>query len=46
VSEEARSLLAVQDAVIKQFDRMLEAYVDFPSMKSFREFIRRYKVRS
>ena len=42
---DAKVLLQVQDAVIKEFEKTLTWYLDFPSMKAFGEFITRYKVR-
>jgi len=43
--DEAKALLRVQDAVIKEFERTLTRYLDFPSMKMFGEYITRYKAR-
>jgi len=43
--KEAKALLGVQEAVIKEFEKTLEPYFDFPSMKAFGEYITRYKVR-
>jgi hypothetical protein len=43
--KEAKALLGVQEAVIKEFEKTLQAYLDFPSMKAFGEYITRYKVR-
>jgi hypothetical protein len=43
--EEADALLGVQDAVIKEFDKTLQAYLDEASMKTFREYVDKYKVR-
>jgi len=43
--KEAKALLGVQEAVIKEFEKTLQAYFDFPSMKAFGEYITRYKVR-
>jgi len=43
--KEAKALLGVQEAVIKEFEKTLQAYFDFPSMKAFGEYITRYKIR-
>jgi hypothetical protein len=43
--EEAKALLRVQDAVIKEFEKTLTRYLDFPSMKTFGEYVTRYKAR-
>lgn len=43
--EEAKALLRVQDAVIKEFEKTLTRYLDFPSMKMFGEYVTRYKAR-
>lgn len=43
--EEAKALLRVQEAVIKEFEKTLTRYLDFPSMKAFGEYITRYKAR-
>ena len=43
--QEAKALLGVQEAVIKEFEKTLAPYLDFPSMKSFGEYITKYKVR-
>jgi len=43
--EEADALLGVQGAVIKEFDKTLQAYLDEASMKTFREYVDKYKVR-
>lgn len=42
--DEAKALLRVQDAVIKEFERTLTRYLDFPSMKAFGEYVTRYKA--
>jgi len=43
--EEAGALLGVQEALIKEFEKTLQAYLDEASMKAFREYIDKYKVR-
>ena len=43
--KEAKALLSVQDAVIREFEKTLQTYLDFPSMKAFGEYVTRYKVR-
>lgn len=43
--DDAKALLGVQDAVIKEFEKTLQPYLDFPSMKAFGEYVTRYKVR-
>lgn len=43
--QEAKALLGVQDAVIKEFEKTLAPYLDFPSMKAFGEYITKHKVR-
>ena len=43
--EEAKALLRVQEALIKEFDKTLQAYLDEGSMKTFREYVDKYKVR-
>lgn len=42
---DAKALLGVQEAVIKEYEKILQAYLDFPSMKAFGEYITRYRVR-
>jgi hypothetical protein len=43
--QEAKALLGIQEAVIKEFEKTLGPYLDFPSMKAFGEYITRHKVR-
>jgi len=43
--DEAKALLRVQDSVIKEFEKTLTRYLDFPSMKMFGEYVTRYKAR-
>jgi hypothetical protein len=43
--EEAKSFIGIQDALIKEYEKILQAYLDFPSMKAFGEYITKYKVR-
>jgi hypothetical protein len=43
--EDAEALLGVQEALIKEFDKTLQAYLDEASMKTFREYLDKYKVR-
>ena len=43
--DEAKALLRVQDAVVKEFEKTLTRYLDFPSMKEFGEYVTRYKAR-
>lgn len=43
--KDAKALLGVQEAVIKEYEKILQPYLDFPSMKAFGEYITRYKVR-
>ena len=45
VEEEARALLGVQEALIKEFDKTLLVYLDEASTKAFREYVDKYKVR-
>lgn len=43
--DEARSLLRIQNELIQQFDSTLAAQLDQASMKSFRDFVSKYRVR-
>jgi len=43
--EEAKALLEVQDALIGEFEKTLQPYLDEASMKAFREYVDKYKVR-
>jgi len=43
--DEAKAILRVQDAVIKEFEKTLTRYLDFPSMKAFGEYVTRNKAR-
>jgi len=43
--DEAKALLRVQDSVIKEFEKTLTLYLDYPSMKTFGEYVTRYKAR-
>ena len=43
--DEAKALLRVQDSVIKEFEKTLTRYLDYPSMKTFGEYVTRYKAR-
>lgn len=45
VEEEARTLLEVQEALIKEFEKTLQAYLDEASLKAFRDYLDKYKVR-
>jgi len=42
--EEAKALLQLQDALIKEFEKTLTWYLDFPSMKAFMEYVTKHKV--
>jgi hypothetical protein len=47
VSEpEAKALLRLQESVIKEFEKTLGPYLDFPTMKAFGEFVTTHKVRA
>jgi hypothetical protein len=41
---EAKGLLRLQNAVIKEFEKTLSLYLDFPTMKEFGEFVTKHKV--
>ncbi len=43
--DEAKALIGLQEAVIKEFDKTLQAYLDEASMKAFRDHVDRYRVR-
>jgi len=43
--EEAGALLRVQEALIKEFDKTLQTYLDEAAIKTFREYADKYKVR-
>jgi hypothetical protein len=42
--EEAKAFLGVQDAVIQEFDKTLQAYLDEASIKAFRDYVEKHKV--
>lgn len=42
--DEAKGLLRLQNAVIKEFENTLSWYLDFPTMKKFGEFVTTHKV--
>ena len=43
--DDAQALLRVQDTVIKEYEKTLTRYLDFPSMKMFGEYVTRNKAR-
>lgn len=42
--KDAKALLQLQNAVIREFERTLTPYFDFPTMKEFGEFVTTHKV--
>jgi len=42
--EEAKGLLRLQNAVIKEFEKTLSWYLDSPTMKEFGEFVAAHKL--
>ena len=42
--DEAKGLLRLQNALIKEFERTLSWYLDFPAMKEFGEYVTKHKV--
>jgi len=42
--KEAKGLLRLQNAVIKEYEKILSPYLDFPAMKEFGEFVTKHKV--
>jgi len=42
---EASALLELQESLIKEFDSTLQAYLDEASMKTYREYVTKFKVR-
>jgi hypothetical protein len=44
--QEAKALLRLQESVIKEFEKTLGPYLDFPTMKAFGEFVTTHKVRA
>lgn len=43
--EDARQLLLLQKALVDEFDKTLQAHLDEESMKNFREYVQKFKVR-
>jgi hypothetical protein len=43
--DEAKALLALQEDVVKEFDKTLQPHLDEASMKAFRAHVDRYKFR-
>jgi len=41
---EAKGILRLQNAVIKEFEKTLTQYLDFGAMKEFGEFVTKHKV--
>ncbi len=45
LEEEAKAFLALQEALHGEFESTLQAYLDEASMKGFREYVDKFKVR-
>ena len=43
--EDAKELLLLQKALIDEFDRTLQSNLDADSMRAFREYVEKFKVR-
>lgn len=43
--EDAKELLLLQKALIDEFDRTLQLHLNADSMRDFREYVERFKVR-
>jgi hypothetical protein len=43
--DDAASLLSLQNAMIKVFDKTLQTQLDETSMQTFREYVDKYRVR-
>jgi len=42
--DEAKGLLRLQNSLIREFEKTLSWYLDFPTMKEFGEFVSKHKV--
>ncbi len=43
--DEAKTFLQLQQSLVKQFEKTLQAHLDETSMESFKEFVNTYRVR-
>jgi len=43
--DEAKTFLQLQQSLVKQFEKTLQAHLDENSMEAFKEFVNTYRVR-